>query len=77
MEFLTNNLTQIILIAGAIYPPLLFLLPVKYASKIDTGIKIIKAFADGLERAKRTKGGLSNKLETLDNFTVKYTQKAK
>ena len=75
MEFLTNNLTQIILIAGAIYPPLLFLLPVKYASRIDTGIKIIKAVADSLERAKTTKGGLSNEKEVLEKLPK--TQKSR
>lgn len=75
MEFLINNLTQIILIAGAIYPPLLFLLPVKYASRIDTGIKIIKAVADSLERAKTTKCGLSNEKEVLEKLPK--TQKSR
>lgn len=77
MEFLTNNLTQIILISGAIYPPLLFLLPVKYASKIDLGIKIIKAIADSLERSKNTKVGFSNQLEDLKEDKKTYTQRPK
>lgn len=77
MEFLTNNLTQIILIAGAIYPPLLFLLPVKYSSKIDLGVKIIKAVADSLERSKNTKAGFSNQLEDLKEDKKTYTQRPK
>ena len=66
MEFLTNNLTEILLVAGAIYPPLLFLLPVKYATKIDLGIKVIKTIADALEKAKETKGGLATKTEDVE-----------
>ena len=77
MEFLSNNLTQIILIAGAIYPPLLFLLPVKYSSKIDLGVKIIKAVADSLERSKSTKAGFSNQLEDLKEDKKTYTQRPK
>lgn len=75
MEFLTENLTQIVLIASALYPPLLFLLPVKYASKIDMGVKIIKAVADGLDRAKNTKSGFSNQIE--DDSKPTFYQKSR
>lgn len=77
MDFLQNNMTEIIVILGAIYPPLLFLLPAKYATKIDLGVKIIKAVADGLNRAKDTKGGFSNALEDSFVSNKKYFQKSK
>lgn len=65
MEFLSNNLTEILLVVGAIYPSLLFLLPAKYATKIDLGIKVIKTIADALEKGKNTKSGLSFQTEHL------------
>jgi hypothetical protein len=76
MEFLENNYQNIILVLGAVYPPLLFLLPVKIASKIDIGIKVIKAVADTLEKAKNTKGGLSTTSSSeIENKT--FIQKPK
>lgn len=66
MEFLSNNLTEILLVVGAIYPPLLFLLPAKYATRIDLGIKVIKTIVDSLEKAKETKGGLTTKIEDIE-----------
>lgn len=59
MEFITNNYQTILLVLGAVYPPILFLLPPSIASKIDLGVKIIKTVADSLEKAKNTKAGLS------------------
>lgn len=75
MEFLSNNLTEILLVVGAIYPPLLFLLPAKYATRIDLGIKVIKTIADSLERAKTTKKGFSNEIE--DDLKPTFYQKSK
>lgn len=69
MNFFTENLSTILLIVGAVYPPILFLLPPNVASKIDIGIKVIKTIADTLEKAKETKGGLS--LETGTNQEIK------
>ena len=77
MEFLQNNLTNIVLLLGVVYPPVLFLLPPPIASKIDIGIKIIKAVADGLERAKQTNGGLSNQIKNDDNSNKTFIQKPK
>ena len=71
MEFLSNNLTEILLVVGAIYPPLLFLLPVKYATKIDLGIKVIKTIADSLEKSKNTKSGLSLQDDSKPTFYQK------
>jgi hypothetical protein len=71
----------VLLILGAIYPPLMYLLPVKYASKIDLGVKVIKTVADTLDKAKNTQGGLSSKQdETITNVTEQdktFIQKSK
>ena len=75
MEFLTNNYQTILLVLGAVYPPLLFLLPAQYASKIDLGIKVIKTVADTLEKAKNTQGGLSPNPTQTENKT--FVQKPK
>jgi hypothetical protein len=75
MEFLENNYQNIILVLGAVYPPLLFLLPPQIASKINIGIKVIKAVADTLEKAKNTKGGLSAQTSQTENKT--FIQKPK
>ncbi len=75
MEFITNNLTEILLVAGVVYPPLLFLLPAKYATKIDLAIKVIKTIADTLEKAKNSKGGFSTIPTQAENKT--FVQKSK
>lgn len=81
MENIMENLGNVLLILGAIYPPLMYLLPVKYATKIDLGVKVIKTVADTLEKAKNTKGGLTNKEdETVLNVTEQdktFIQKSK
>lgn len=59
MDFLANNYQTILLVLGAVYPPVLFLLPPQVASKIDLGVKIVKVVADTLEKAKDSKAGLS------------------
>lgn len=71
MEFLSNNLTEILLVFGAIYPPLLFLLPAKYATKIDLVIRVIKTIADSLEKAKNTKSGISFEDDSKPTFYQK------
>lgn len=75
MEFLQNNYQTILLVLASAYPPLMYLLPVKIASKIDIGIKVIKAVADTLEKAKNTKGGLSTTSSETENKT--FIQKSK
>jgi hypothetical protein len=76
MEFLENNYQNIILVLGAVYPPLLFLLPPQIASKIDIGIKVLKTVADSWEKAKNTKGGLSTTSSSeIENKT--FIQKSK
>ncbi len=75
MEFLTNNYETILLIIGAVYPPLLFLLPPNIANKISLGVKIVKIVADSLEKAKDSKGGFSSETPTYPIKT--YTQKSK
>ncbi len=70
MENIMENLGNVLLILGAIYPPLMYLLPVKYASRIDLGIKVIKSVAEALDKAKNTKGGWNNKEdETISSVT--------
>lgn len=75
MEFLENNISNIVLILTIAYPPLIYVLPPNIANKIDLGIKIFKILADGLERAKQTKSGFSNELE--ETLIKKPIQKAK
>ena len=75
MEFLENNISNIVLILTIAYPPLIYVLPPNIANKIDLGIKIFKVLADGLERAKNTKSGLSNEIEKTP--IKKPIQKAK
>lgn len=75
MEFLTNNYQTIILVLGALYPPVLYLLPVKYATKIDLGVKVLKTVADTLQKAIDTKGGLTPQFENPE--TKIYYQKSK
>lgn len=75
MEFLQNNLSNIVLVLTVLYPPLIYILPPNIANKIDLGIKIFKAVADGLERAKNTKSGFSNENEQTE--IKKPIQKAK
>ena len=59
MEFLANNYQTILLVVGAVYPPLLFLLPPQVASKIDLGVKVLKVVCTALDKAKDSKAGLS------------------
>lgn len=75
MDFIQNNYETIILVLGAIYPPLLFVLPPNVANKISLGVKILKIVADSLEKAKDSKAGLSAKQETKENKT--FVQKSK
>lgn len=75
MDFIINNYDSIILLVGAVYPPILFLLPVKYANKIDLGVKVIKAVADSLDKLKNSKSGFSFEQEKEDIKT--YCQKSK
>ncbi|CAM3528891.1 hypothetical protein [Arcobacter aquimarinus] len=81
MENIMENLGNVLLILGAVYPPLMYLLPVKYASRIDLGIKVIKSVAEALDRAKNTKAGLTNKedetISTLNNENKTFVQKSK
>jgi hypothetical protein len=63
MEFLTNNLTDFLIILLASYHPLLFLLPPSVASKISVGVKILKTVSKFLEEAEKSKGGFSPKIE--------------
>lgn len=76
-----ENLGNVLLILGAVYPPLMYLLPVKYASRIDLGIKVIKSVAEALDKAKNTKGGLTNKEDetilTSNNENKTFVQKPK
>lgn len=75
MDFLANNYQTILLVLGAVYPPVLFLLPPQVASKIDLGVKIVKVVADSLEKAKDSKAGLS---PNPPNQTIKaFVQKPK
>ena len=74
MEYL-NYLDDIALVLTVIYPPLLFLLPAKYATRIDLGIKVIKTIADTLDKAKNTQGGLSPNPTQTENKT--FVQKPK
>lgn len=75
MEFFTNNYQTILLVLGAVYPPLLFVLPPNVASKIDLGVKVLKIVVDSLDKAKNSKGGLSISPPTEINKT--FTQKSK
>ena len=75
MDFLTNNYQTILLVLGAVYPPLLFVLPPNVASKIDLGVKVLKIVVDSLDKAKKSKGGLSTTPPTEINKT--FVQKAK
>lgn len=75
MDFILNNYDSIVLLIGAVYPPILFLLPVKYANKIDVGVKIIKAVADSLDKLKNSKSGFS--FEQEKEKVVTYYQKSK
>jgi hypothetical protein len=74
-DLLLNNLPTIATIATVAYPPLLFLLPASTASKINVGVKVVKAIATALETAEQTKGGLSNQKEIEQN--KRFVQKAK
>ena len=74
MEYL-NYLDDIVLVLTVIYPPLLFLLPAKYATRIDLGIKVIKTIADTLDKAKNSKGGFSTTPPAEQNKT--FVQKPK
>ena len=76
MDFFTNNYQTIILVLGAVYPPLLFVLPPNVASKIDLGVKVLKIVVDTLEKAKNTRQGLSSRLET-DIRKKTFVQKSK
>ena len=67
MEFLTNNYQTILLVLGAVYHPLLFLLPPNIANKISLGVKIVKTIADTLDKAKNSKGGFSTTPPTEQN----------
>lgn len=75
MEFFTNNYQTIILVLGAVYPPLLFVLPPNVASKIDLGVKVLKIVVDSLDKAKKSKGGFSTTPPTEQIKT--FVQKAK
>ncbi|MFY9090312.1 hypothetical protein [Arcobacter aquimarinus] len=81
MENIIENLGNVLLILGAVYPPLMYLLPVKYASRIDLGIKVIKSVAEALDKAKNTKAGLTNKEDetilTSNNENKTFVQKPK
>jgi hypothetical protein len=77
MEIITENLGNILLVLGAVYPPLMYLLPVKYASKIDLGIKILKAVSSTLENAKNSKGGLSSEIDEALTENKTFVQKSK
>lgn len=77
MEIITENLANILLVLGAVYPPLMYLLPVKYASKIDLGIKILKAVSNTLENAKNSKGGLSSEIDEALTENKTFVQKSK
>ena len=75
MENVIDYIPNIVLILGLIYPPLLYVLPAKYATRIDLGIKVIKTIADTLDKAKNTKGGLSPNPTQIENKT--FVQKSK
>lgn len=81
MENIMENLGNVLLILGAVYPPLMYLLPVKYASRIDLGIKVIKSVAEALDKAKNTKAGLTNKedetISTSNTENKTFVQKPK
>ena len=76
MEYL-NYLDDIALVLTVIYPPLLFLLPAKYATRIDLGIKVIKTIADTLDKAKNSQGGLSPEPEQIQEENKTFYQKSK
>jgi len=73
MDFLQNNYQNLILIVGAVYPALIFLLPPQIATKIGLGIKIIKVVAQTLEKAQNTKAGFTLDPHLVENKT--FTQK--
>lgn len=75
MDFLQNNYQTIILVLGAVYPPLLYFLPPQIASKIDLGVKVLKIVVDTLDKAKNSKGGFSTTPPTEQIKT--FVQKAK
>lgn len=75
MEFLQDNYQNLILIVGAVYPALIFLLPPQIATKISLGIKIIKVVAQTLEKAQNTKSGFSLEPHLEENKT--FTQKSR
>lgn len=58
-DLFLNNLPTIATVLTVAYPPLLFVLPASTASKINIGVKVVKAIANALETAEQTKGGLS------------------
>lgn len=59
LDFIFNNLGTITMVVGAIYPPALFILPATAASKINIGVKIVKAISNFLETAEKSRSGFS------------------
>ena len=74
LDFITNNLGTIITVVGVLYPPALFLLPVKYATRINQVVKLGKVVFNALEKAQNTKGGFSLQNEVRSK---QYIQKSK
>lgn len=72
-NILSIDLSSILLFLSALYPPLLYLLPVSYANKINVGITVIKNVADLLDTLKNTKQGLTPKEDT--EFLIKEAEK--
>lgn len=76
LDFIQNNLTLIVTVAGVLYPPALFLLPAKYATKINFVVKAGKTIFTALEKAEQTKAGFSLQKE-VEDLQKKYVQKSK
>ena len=78
MENITNiDLSSILILLSAVYPPLLFLLPSSYAVKINVGVKILKKVVDTLEVLQNSKAGLSFDNEIKTDIKQTFTQKSK
>lgn len=74
-DLLLNNLPTIATVLTVAYPPLLFLLPANTASKINVGVKVVKAIANALETAQQTKGGFSSEKSIQQN--KRFVQKSR
>ena len=57
-----EHLPTVLTVLGMLYPPALFLLPPQVASKINLGVKVVKAVANTLDKAEKTNGGFTTEI---------------